>query len=349
MEDPRMVAFSPDGKRVATAVAISSTSGLVSIRDAGTGILIRNLPERTPTDRGAANFVAQVIGARAVGPAGGPCGALLPTLAAVSALQLNVFSRGAAPCDVVAWAPDGKLIASGGQDRAVRLWDASTGALVRTLGGHARTITALSFSRDGKRLASASGGITRRFPAMSPNPLKLPSDEKGEVPDVKVWDVATGKELRSFSFAGKGPGMALSPDGETVAVTFGAAGATIREEFVLGAGGFQGRTWIHWGAEPRPNMVRLYSVATGEEVAVLRGHTRPPWCVAFSPDGKRVVTGGADETIKLWDPRTGEEIMTVGRHPNIVTSVSFSPDGHKIVSTSDDRDVRVWDATPLKK
>jgi WD40 repeat protein len=97
-------------------------------------------------------------------------------------------------------------------------------------------------------------------------------------------------------------------------------------------------------------VVRLYSVATGAEVAVLKGHTCAPWSVAFSPDGLRIVTsGGVDETVKLWDSRTGEEIMTVGRHPGIVTCVAFSPDGQRIVSTSDDMDVRIWDAMPLKK
>ena len=103
-------------------------------------------------------------------------------------------------------------------------------------------------------------------------------------------------------------------------------------------------------AESGGDVVRLYNVATGTEVAVLKGHTRPPWCVAFSPDGKRVVTGGgADETVRLWDARTGQEIMTIGRHPDEVTSVTFSPDGRRIVSTSDDGDVRVWDATPVKQ
>ena len=86
-------------------------------------------------------------------------------------------------------------------------------------------------------------------------------------------------------------------------------------------------------------------------MAILKGHTRPPWCVGFSPDGQRVVTGGgADQTVKLWNASTGEEIMTVGRHlAGSVTSVGFSPDGQKIISTSDRDGIRVWDATPVKK
>jgi WD40 repeat protein len=180
---------------------------------------------------------------------------------------------------------------------------------------------------------------------------------------VKVWDVASGKELRSFSLPdksrtnqpgviptgnlGKGPGLAFSPDGETIAVTFGETGMDVKEIHFLDGGGTQVMKTTSGAAYP--DVVRLYRVATGEEAVVLKGHTRPPYCVAFSPDGRRVVTGGgADETIKLWDARTGEEIMTVGRHPDLVTSVAFSPDGLKIVSTSRVGSARIWDATPQK-
>jgi WD40 repeat protein/serine/threonine protein kinase len=323
-EGPRMVAFSPDGKQVASAISIGSTDSVVRVRDASTGVLIRNLPDQSPAALGPAHLLAQGFGAQAMAPGAGHWGPLILNLAALPVLKLEAFNVRAAPCDAVAWSPDGKLIASGAQDRVVRLWDAATGAQVRALPGHSRTVSVLAFSRDSKRLASASGGINRQAPMFGPNPLKLPSDSPKDIPDVKVWEVATGKELHSFSFPGKGPGMALSPDGETLAVTFGAA---------LGG-----------------DVVRLYRVATGKELAVLKGHTQPPWSVAFSPDGLRIVTGGgADETIKLWNAKSGEEIMTVGRHPGIVSSVSFSPDGQKIVSTSDDRDVRLWDATPSKK
>ena len=66
--------------------------------------------------------------------------------------------------------------------------------------------------------------------------------------------------------------------------------------------------------------------------------------VAFSPDGKKIVSGSEDKTIRVWDAETGKEIIPplVG-HSNIVYSVAFSPDGKKIVSGSEDKSIRIWD------
>jgi WD40 repeat protein/serine/threonine protein kinase len=345
------VALSPDGRRVAAAVDVDGTTGAVRIWDVPTGQLVHG--------RTQAHLLAQVLAAETVAPAAGPTqagplGSLLLRLGAREGMKWHNFSlirslpdQGlVGPYYAVAWSPDGTKIAAGGQDRMVRIWDAGTGKQLLQLGSHARTISAVVFSRDGRRLVSASGGITKQ--GVTPNPpIKLPLDLPEDIPDVKVWDVATGKELRSWSLPGKGPGLALSPDGETVAVSFGDTGLRLRLGFDL-SGRATGMAFTD--AANSPGVVRLYSVTTGAVSAELKGHTRPPWCVAFSPDGKRVVTGGgADETVKLWDASTGEEVLLVGRHPSVVTSVAFSSDGMKILSTSFREPIRVWDATPIPK
>jgi WD40 repeat protein len=226
------------------------------------------------------------------------------------------------------------------------VWDAASGKQLWQQGGHARTISAVVFSRDGRRLASASGGHVRQVPLPHVRKLTLPGDTDRDVPDLKVWDVATARELLSLSLPGKTEALAISPDGEIVAAGFGNSKTYFKT--VMVPGGFQGGAEVTENAQG-DRSVRLYRVATGKEVGILKGHGRPVKGLAFSPDGRRLVTAaGSDESIKLWDARTGEEILTVGRHPGWLTSVAFSADGNKIVSASLE-DVRVWDATPLRK
>ncbi|MCH8241546.1 MAG: hypothetical protein IH897_02920 [Planctomycetes bacterium] len=66
--------------------------------------------------------------------------------------------------------------------------------------------------------------------------------------------------------------------------------------------------------------------------------------VAFSPDGRRIVSGSLDRTLKVWDAQSGRETLTLKGHTGEVSSVAFSPDGRRIVSGSSDKTLKVWDA-----
>ena len=94
----------------------------------------------------------------------------------------------------------------------------------------------------------------------------------------------------------------------------------------------------------RDSTLRLWDAATGDELAVMRGHERWVQSVAFSPDGTRIVSGGDDSTLRLWDAATGEERTVMHGHEGSVNSVAFNSDGTRIVSGGGDRTLRLWDS-----
>ena len=94
-----------------------------------------------------------------------------------------------------------------------------------------------------------------------------------------------------------------------------------------------------------PNLRATTEVLWDPALVTLSGHTKGVTSVAFSLDGKKIVSGSHDKTLRVWDAESGSSILgPLLGHTNWVTSVAFSPDGNKIVSGSDDKTLRVWDA-----
>jgi RNA polymerase sigma factor (sigma-70 family) len=150
--------------------------------------------------------------------------------------------------------------------------------------------------------------------ALSPDGQRAISAGRSES-DPRLWDVASGKELRHFvghtSWVWT---VAFSPDGKQA---------------------------LSGGAD---NVLRLWDVKSGKELRVLQGHTRQVYRCAWSADGKRIVSGSQDNTVRLWDADTGKQIRVFESHRGEVFGVSLSPDGRRIVSCSEDGVTRLWDA-----
>ncbi len=223
----------------------------------------------------------------------------------------------------VAFSPDGTKLLSGGKDGTVRLWDVETAREQFKLEGHEDLVTAVAFSPDGRRALSA-----------------------GYDDQALLWDLDKGKLLTDFSLpftrwdsrfrldltlvdnpkpseAFNGPvkyinAVAFSPNGERVLVC--------------------GERWIH-----------VVDAKTGELLRTLTGHTNSVVCAVFSSDGKRILSGSDDRTLRLWDAETGKELHTYTGHENGVKSVAISPDGKQLLSGGSDATVRLWDADAVKE
>ena len=85
------------------------------------------------------------------------------------------------------------------------------------------------------------------------------------------------------------------------------------------------------------------------EELTLEGHAGSVSSVAFSPDGQRLASGSADQTVKIWDSATGKELFALKGHAGRVTSVAFSPDGQRLASGSGDKTVKIWDSATGKE
>jgi RNA polymerase sigma factor (sigma-70 family) len=237
----------------------------------------------------------------------------------------------------VALSADGKLLARGDWDHGVDLWDVASGKKLHTLKGHTATIFRLAFSPDGKTLASIATDWG-------------PGQENAAPGQMKLWDVATGKERVTLKgLPGLGLCLAFSSDGKTVATS---------SANDLGRGRFE-------------DTVKLWDVDTGKEKLELKqGKGIVAFSLAFSSDGKTLAMGTGrgimditPSPVILWDVSTGKErARTLPTHKNSITWVGFSPDGKTLASACGgngvDKDesgkrpageIKLWDVDTAKE
>ncbi len=249
----------------------------------------------------------------------------------------------------VAISPDGRTVLSGSEDRTLRLWDIASGRELRSFIGHTAAVPSVAFSPDGR--FALSGSYCEENPREGPLLERMACIKAS----MRLWDVLTGEELRSFAgIRDQVWAAAISPDGSfAISCGYGtlklwdvASGRELRS--------FTGHASIVSSVTVSPNgrfalsgsydkNLKLWDIASGRELRAFTGHSDGVKSVAFSPDGRFALSGSADMTAKLWDVASGRELRSFVGHSHWVNSVAFLPGGRTALSASSDGTIKLWD------
>ena len=280
----------------------------------------------------------------------------------------------------LAFAPrDSALLASGSDDRTILLWDCGTGAVRERLRGHSDAVLALAFSPDGELLASggregtlnvwnvadgrrAWGVYSFAGPILSlsfaPDGESLlaavrPERLLGDQGLLATWDVHPRREAGRYPWP-CGVEMAVySPDGAAVAVTTVSHSVEVWDaelERTLVTRTVAGRASCLAFA---PDSLTI-GLANGSTVEVCRlptllpkaygkGHRGEVHALAFAPDGRTLLSGAADRTVRLWETASGRSIAAYNWQQGPITAVAFAPDGLTAAAAGHKSRVVLWD------
>jgi WD40 repeat protein len=324
----RCVAYSPDGRRLATGGESGDTCntcqpGEVKVWDAITGEEVLSL-------RGHSGFIYGLAfspdGTRLAVATGCVDQQKKPLPGEVKVWDLGEpggVSPGREPLTLkghagfvtgVAWSPDGSRLVSGGTDRTVKLWSAADGKVIQTIKGIPAEVNAVAYGPEGKWVAAAVGDRVNR-------------DVPGEV---RLFDAQTGDPIRTLKgLPGPAWCLALSADGKRIAAGSG--------------------VWDEKKREFTRGEVKVWDAATGNEALTIQGHAAEVNGVGFGGDGKWVATAGGDWVVRVWDAENGNEVLALKDHAGVVTAVACSPDGVHVASAGADSLVKVWDVVRARE
>ena len=242
----------------------------------------------------------------------------------------------------LAFAPSGYQLAAAEGDGTIKLIDARSGRVARSLKSHEGVVNVVTFSSDGKFLASAGvDGASTFLNGMSRYILKL-------------WDLASGQSRTLASDTASVWALDFSPDGKLLASSgedkiriwdtqTGKENQSLEITSLFLKFNPSGTLLVTAAPDGR---VVLLDVKQQKIVQILSGHTNWVSGAAFSADGRRLVTVGGDGSVRVWDLGTGRELFTLDKDIDVCMSVAFSSDGWRL-ATAGDGGVKLWDAAML--
>jgi eukaryotic-like serine/threonine-protein kinase len=327
------VAFNPDGTRMAvcterTAPIMGKTGVMgraLQVLDAKTGSVVWTIP----IDVGSETELHYSPDGKLLASSNGRTGEVrIRDAANGKLLQTLRGHKDAVTC--LAFSADGKRLATGGSDTAVKIWSLTDGRELAVYHGHTDHVTTVAFASDGKTLASADGrGSVRIWDATSePGTRILPTAELGPVVSVLSHDGKQLAMLRPQSFA------------VHLAVVESETGRLLHSLRTFSAfHGFDAAIKVCFTPDGRSlastdgkNLVQLWDLTTGGEQASLKGHSHRVTALAFSPDGQTLATADEGKSVKLWDVANGREQQTLHSEFSPLALV-YSPDGGRLTVT----------------
>ena len=246
--------------------------------------------------------------------------------------------------NAIALSPDGKTVASGSDDGAVRLWDIERGKMIDKWMGHSEEAQAVCWSRDGKRVLSCSGDETTRIwnvesgDSETLGPIATPlnaqfnschatvySPDQTMIAtagrDIKIWDAKTFELLTTLALAQGVCSLVWAADGKT-----------------LISGSHEGGDIMAW------------NTTTWKRIALWpTEHRECIYAISISPNGRIIASASLDHTAQLWNLENGQPISSPLQHPAWVLCISFSADGELLATGCADNNAYTWDVTAIVK